>query len=548
MNYQKPVLRDYQTEAVNAIEEQFKSHRSTMVVMATGLGKTQVFCEIAKRCTGRVLILAHRAELVDQAKHRIDDLTSEWASIDRASEQANLDAKIVVGSVQTVQRDSRLKRYPRDHFDLIIADEVHHYVSRTFKKPLDYFEHAKLLGVTATPDRLDKRGMGEIFTSVAYRMDILDGINRGYLVPLKGKLVRIEEIDLSNVGRSQGDLNVGELDTTIFKAVEGIIQTVMKEAGDKQAIIFFPGVASAEFARDRMNHLKPDCAAFVGAKTQAYERSNIVHMFKTERIQYLCNCQVATEGFDAPSVSIIAIARPTLSRALYTQMVGRGVRPYNMPEGMGDIERKAFISTSPKPECLILDFVGNSGKYSLMSPANVLGHGVYTDEEIKKAKEIYEEEEFSDEEDVTDMLERAKRELEMLKKAEAARVKAQSESFDPFAVLNIKHDIQSVEFGFEPMTPRQKSALIKFGIAQNDVLGYSKRRAKKVLDALFQRKKLNLASYKQLNWLRQCGYNNPSISFTRAKQAMDVIADSGWNRHNVDRKKLDEVMTSRRNK
>lgn len=541
MNYQRPILRDYQIDAVDSVEKQLETHRSTMIVMATGLGKTQIFCELARRTAGKVLILAHRAELVDQAKHRIDELTNEWAAVDRAGEVANTDARIVVGSIQTVQRDSRMKRYPPDHFSLIIADENHHYVSKTFKRPLEYFSKAKILGVTATPDRLDKRGLGEIFQSVAYRMDILDGITKGWLVPIRGHVIRVEEVDLSDVGKVGSDLNQGELDLTILKACEGIIQKTMEMAEDKQTIIFFPGVASAEFAANRINHLKPGSAAFVGAKTESYLRGNIVHQFKTGKIQYLCNCQVATEGFDAPSVSVIACARPTLSRALYTQMVGRGVRPWGMPEGLCEAERKGYIMSSSKPECHILDFVGNSGKYSLMSPADVLGNGRYTDVEIQYAKKIVDEEE-QPKEDQAELLERAREELKKLAEVDRLKVRARIEQFDPFAVLHLDGNFNHVEFGFEPMTPGQKGALSNFGVPRSATLGYSKRRAKKVLDALFQRKRLKLATFRQLQTLEKFGLRNPNISFFRASKALDVIAAAGGNRQLVDREKLADVL------
>ena len=535
-----PTLRDYQVEAAAAIQKELETHRSTMVVMATGLGKTQIFCEMARRTHKRVLVLAHRTELVDQAKKRIDEVVGGWCQVERAGTHASLEAPIVVASVQTIQSDRRLKRFPRDHFGLIIADEFHHFVSRTFKKPLEYFSEAKLLGVTATPDRLDKKGLCSIVESVAYKMDIKNGIDRGWLVPLKGRLVKIDEIDLSAVKKTAGDLQVGELDLAILRAVEGIVQKTMDISDDRQAIVFFPGVASAQFATARFNFLKPDCAAFIGAKTPPIERAHIVHQFKTGRVQYLCNCQVATEGFDAPRCSVIAIARPTLSRALYTQMVGRGVRPHGMPEGLAQDERKGFIATSGKPNCLILDFAGNSGKYSLMSPADVLGADRFTPEEIKQAKKQDEEEPDNQETDPEEGLKQAREELERLARLQKAKVKATEKSFDPFTVLHLNTQIKGLEFGWEPMSPKQRNALLRFGVEQKDVTGYSKKHAKRVLDAMFKRKSLHLASYKQLSLLKKYGHTNPNISAVRASKAIDVIVNSG--RDELDRSKLDDIL------
>jgi superfamily II DNA or RNA helicase len=219
------------------------------------------------------------------------------------------------------------------------------------------------------------------------------------------------------------------------------------------------------------------------------------------------------------------VARPTLSRALYTQMVGRGVRPFGMEEGLTLEQRKAYMAASEKPDCLILDFAGNSGKYSLMSPIDVLGSDRFTPEEIKQAKKEQEESEES-EENPEDALNASRLELEKLAKLEKAKVKFYERNFEPFSVLHLKNPVDTSAFGRDPMTQKQYNALLKFGVAKEDVSGYSKKHAKRILDALFKRKSLNLASYKQLSFLQKHGHTNPNISFERASQAIGTIINT----------------------
>jgi hypothetical protein len=211
-----------------------------------------------------------------------------------------------------------------------------------------------------------------------------------------------------------------------------------------------------------------------------------------------------------------------------------------MPEGLAQDERKGFIATSGKPNCLILDFAGNSGKYSLMSPADVLGADRFTPEEIKQAKKQDEEEPDNQETDPEEGLKQAREELERLARLQKAKVKATEKSFDPFTVLHLNTQIKGLEFGWEPMSPKQRNALLRFGVEQKDVTGYSKKHAKRVLDAMFKRKSLHLASYKQLSLLKKYGHTNPNISAVRASKAIDVIVNSG--RDELDRSKLDDIL------
>lgn len=629
-------LRFYQVEACEAIVAGFDEYRSQLLVLATGGGKTQVFCALARQWKGKVLVLAHRDELVEQARARLEQMTGEQVDVEQAGRQASIFSRLVVASVDTIKQQKRLDRFGKDHFGLIVADECfpagtlvdgmpiervavgdivscvdhatghlafrkvthrfermapstvtlytgatslectgnhpvyikrgesvgyvqaekvvsgdllcmfrplraddcdrvsgaadvleqvsvfdllsddggdqpplriktddgaqsdahgdrtsknvghasgneawatsapgewswaygcrtsdressrmgdqrgrvhwdaswlgvsaglqagrgepgahdgnrgrrdeslrtgqagpgckegevlawvrvdrvarneptgpggtrvynleiegchtyfandtlvhncHHFLAATYRRPLDYFSGAKLLGVTATPDRGDEKAMGKLFENVAYCFDIRQGIDQGYLVPLVGRQIELGEIELDGVATVAGDLSKGQLDEVMLRAVEGIVKKTIELEPDRQAVCFFPGVKSAEYATERFNALEPMSAAFVSGETLPHIRKGIVADFRAGRIKRLCNCMVATEGFDAPSASCIVQARPTKSRGLYAQMVGRGTRVLGglveaIPGREGADERRALIASSLKKDCI----------------------------------------------------------------------------------------------------------------------------------------------------------------------------------------------------
>ncbi len=520
--------RWYQTEAVAAIERELQTRRSTLLVMATGLGKTQVFSQVAKSflSKGRILCLAHRKELVLQAADRLKLVTGITPGIEMAEDWSGNDEQIVCGSLATVVK--RLERWQPDHFALVIFDEAHHSIAKSFRKPIDYFQCAKLLGVTATPDRKDKKAMGKIFDSVAYTVDTVDGIGAGYLVPIRGRSVYVREINLSAVKESAGDLQIGELDEAMVHGIEGIVSKTLELEPYRQGIWFFPGVRSAELACDRINALLPGSAAFVSGKTPAEERAAIMAKFRSGEIRHLCNCQVATEGFDAPTCSMVVIGRPTLSRALYAQMVGRGGRiEANSISGLDGKElasaRRAAIAGSSKPDLVVLDFCGNSGKHKLVTPLDILG-GDYSDEEVKLAKKKAE----ADGELDTDMLAQLRAARAQLKAQMAkiqSKVVATVESFDPFTALGMKKR----EGGeFSPLTRAQQSALSSYGLPAADIAQLSMAEASQLLSSLKKRHSLGLATYKQLAILRKHGVNKINIGFKAASRAISHLAASGW--------------------
>ncbi len=528
-------LRYYQREACEAVIERFHTDRSTLVVMATGLGKTQVFCSIAKDWPGNVLVLAHRDELVEQARRRLEDMTGEYVEIEQGPYHANASTRLVVGTIQTIA--SRLERWPRDHFSLVIADECHHYLARTYRKPMEYFKSAKVLGVTATPDRCDNQALGQMFDSEAYCMGIKDGISAGYLVPIRGATVQVDEIDLTAVKRSGNDLNIGDLDRAMLEAVEGIVCETIRLGGGRQGIAFFPGVRSAQYAAERFNAVDPGSAFCLHGGTDSSERKMLVRRFKAGDYRYLCNCMIATEGFDVPEVSLIIQARPTKSRALYAQMIGRGgrvlagvVERYADPDAAA--VRREGIHSSAKPDMIVLDFVGNAGNHKLMGPLDALG-GIYDSDVVQLAKKTSEQE---GEADLLGALENAKLELLQLKalaaRLDTAKIKSRVRTFDPFATMHLdRNDINlsAMPFGAKPATDAQKRMLEKHYPKALDVSALTKAEASKLITAFFKRQSLGLATPKQVATLARYGVTDINISFDAAMRAMNYISsECGW--------------------
>ena len=547
-------LRYYQRECVDKVIRAFDYNRAVLAVLATGLGKTQIFSAIVKHWPGPTLVLAHRSELVDQAAKRLEQMTGELVEIDQAQVYSGF-GRIIVASVQTVSRPARLQRikdmweqkYPTE-VPLIIADEAHHYVAKSYRRPLDGIPHAKVLGVTATPSRSDMKALGRIFDDYPFVMEIDEGIEQGWLVPIDAREVTVNQVNLDNVDSVAGDLNQGQLDEEMLKAAEIVAQEVIRLSGDRQGIVFCPGVKSAHLAAEKFNALKPYSAACVDGKTPKLERERITRDFRDGKTQYLVNCQVATEGFDAPGCSTIALMRCTKSLGMYKQMLGRGLRclpntvdRYHKAEQSA--ARRASIENSTKPNCLVLDFVGVGKRHKLVSAMDVLG-GKYTDDEIQKAKKLKKEKPAADNEQC---LREARNILRKLAEASKASVKSTVTSFDPFRVMHIdrgsESELKGMKFGHQPLTAKQKEYLQEKKVPENVIKGMSKADYTRFLQAMHARHKKGLATYRQLAFLQKYGFHEVNVSFRQAKKGLDYIAKMGWGRRGrISPDKLASIM------
>lgn len=324
----KMELRPYQQEAKDSVFEQWEKVNKTLVVLPTGCGKTIVFAKVTEECVRRgkrVLILAHRGELLDQASDKIAKTTGLRCALEKA-EATCLGSwyRITVGSVQSLQREKRLAQFDKDYFGTIIIDEAHHCITDGYQKILQYFSDAKVLGVTATPDRGDMRNLGEYFESLAYEYTLPKAIREGYLSPIKALTIPLK-LDLTGVSMQSGDFKAGEIATALDPYLYQIADEMAKYCQERKTVVFLPLVKTSQKFRDILNE-KGFKAAEVNGESR--DRAEILEAFDKDEYNVLCNSMLLTEGWDCPSVNCVVVLRPTKVRSLYSQMVGRGTRLY----------------------------------------------------------------------------------------------------------------------------------------------------------------------------------------------------------------------------
>lgn len=544
--------RYYQAEAIDAIERAFAGTAETpairraLLVFATGLGKTFVFSQVCKRRKGRVLVIAHRDELITQAREELERATGELVGTEKAEQYCGRE-RIVVTSIQTMSK--RKDRFKADDWSLIVVDEGHRAVAPSYTQVMDYFSGAQVLLVTATPDRSDEKGLRAVVDECVYVMDIEDGIDAGYLVPVEGVEVVLDEIDLSNVSTVNGDLAQGELDEAMLKAVEGVAQKTVELTGEEQCIVFCPGVRSAHAMCERLNLLKPGKAIAIDGKTDKMVRRSLVSAFKRGEYQYLANCDVATEGWDSPATSVVAMASPTKSRGRYAQRAGRGTRVLpgvvdHVPGKEGSDYRRQLIAQSKKPRMRILDFVGNAGKHTLVTPVDVLGAN-YTEDEVKLAKKKLSAEPG---EDIQTALKDARKELKALAaRMHAAKLKvsARTGAFDPFATLGMdRSDAIDIRFGGRPASEKQVALLVSRGLPAKELEGIDQRAASRLIAKSFARQDAGLASLKQLRLLSQFTPVADTITTKQASAALEyIIGECNYGRlKKVDPQRLGQLL------
>lgn len=365
-------LRDYQSEAIDAVFKAWgDGMRRPAVVLPTGAGKTIVFSALVKRFRDRwlgggalaptpgprVMILAHRDELVDQAMAKLRAVLPEDVTVGKVKAgDDDVEADVMVCSVQTlasVRRRERVQR--RAHkvhagpIGLIITDECHHAAAASYQRVYDAFPDALNLGVTATMARGDGVGLGDIWDDVVYQRSILNLVSKGHLVDVRTKRVELTNLDLSTVKASRGDWQAGDLGQALMdaQADTAIAKVYREHAGDRRGIVFTPTVATAHATADAL-HNAGVRSEVISGMTHSEDRRHAYEDFRTGRTQVLVNCMVLTEGFDAPWAEVAVIARPTQSAPLYTQMVGRVLRPW-----------------PGKKEALVLDLAGSSELHRL---------------------------------------------------------------------------------------------------------------------------------------------------------------------------------------
>jgi superfamily II DNA or RNA helicase len=542
------ILRPYQREASDAIQREWRELVSTLLVLPTGTGKTVVFADVIRRSfPRRSMVIAHRQELIWQAREKIQAATGLKTEVEMGEYKAQGSgglfngAHVVVSTIQTLTAGGdglgRIGKFDPQQYDRLIVDEAHHATSPSYQRTIDYFRQnprIKILGVTATPDRADEEALGQVFESVAFDYEILDAIKDGWLVPIEQQFVNVDSLDLTSVRTTAGDLNGADLDAilTSEKNLHGVAWPTIEIIGDRRTLVFTSSVNHAQRLSEIFNRHRPGCAVWVCGKTDKDERRKINSDFNSGRIQILCNCGTHTEGFDSPGVEVVCMARPTKSRSLYAQMVGRSTRPLpgvvDGPESVAS--RRQAIASSAKPSCLVIDFVGNVGRHKLVTTADILGGKVSEralENALKRAasagKPVRMDQTLQEEEE---RLLRAE-ERRLAEEASRARLVAKSkfstQSVDPFDVLQIK---PIAERGWDKgklLSDKQKAFLRKRGI-NPDALSYPA--ARQLISEMMFRFENKLATFNQSKILKRHGLDT-NVSFEDASKMIDQIVKGG---------------------
>jgi len=524
-------LRPCQIEASHRILEELERVRSTLLVLAAGLGKTFTFAEVARVVVARgerVLVLAHRGELIQQAAATLRQFGLN-VGVEQGEQRVDPQSlpEVVVASVQTLQ-GKRRQAFSPDAFGLIIVDECHHAVAKTYRGISGHFGRAKLLGVSATPDRADGVGLRVMFESLAYRMDLGAGIAGGWLAPLEVRSVSTE-FDAERVRSVGGELVTADVEAELIR--DGHLLAAAKALAElidsRSTLVFVPGVATAHMLAGELRSHGVRALAVDGTMT-VVQRSEALAAYRDGDVQVVVNAALLIEGFDAPHTSCVALLNPTRSRAKVIQMLGRGTR---LAPG--------------KESCLLLDFVpGRIGRVRLASPADALaGEELPLDivARVRTASAMHagnletliadaHSDKAAAEEAARDEAERARAE-----RAAAVRKLVHRVGL-PYAVAKLDvasllEIVRTTDEGWRPewrralASPAQIAALRSRGVDVPDDL--NKRDARALFDVLAQRSAAGLCTLRQARRLSSYGLRD-DLSFEAAREAMDAIAANAW--------------------
>ena len=478
-------LRPYQQQAFDSITSGWAECQRQLAVIATGGGKTILFSHLAAAEPGRTLILAHRAELIQQAVAKLHAATGIFASVEMGDSRAIPGHGVVVASVQSMR--ARLAKYDPAAFDLVIADEAHHALASEWQSVLRHFASARVLGVTATPSRSDKKALGSYFQRLACEVTLLDLIRDGFLSPIRALKLPVE-VDVSTLRTRRGDLAAGDVGCALSPRLAAVADAVADEIWSRKTLVFLPLCETSEAFAAALRARGIDARHVAG---DSPDRAELLAWFSTPGPKALCNAMLLTEGYDEPSVDCLVMLRATQSGALYSQMVGRGTRLY--PD---------------KEFCLILDPLWITGDHRLCKPADICAGSPEHRDALQARLDLGEDLLEAEEKAQANLAESLERKLK-----EAAKKKAPKGLIDPVAWALALHDGDlaewepTMESDAEPATAGQMRDLAEFGLwAEGDRMcrGY----AAALLARVHERKRLGLASPKQVALLRRLGLAN----------------------------------------
>jgi superfamily II DNA or RNA helicase len=382
------VFRDYQLNCMGSILKEWREHKTCIATVATGGGKTLIAAGLTKKLveSGRVLFLANRNELCSQPFAAFRD-QGTIPALEKAESKAPLSADVVIGSVQTLTRKARLDRFPRDHFKYIFADEAHGCLAESWKRIFTHFDSAKVCGITATPFRGDGRLLSEIFATEAFRMDLFDLVDQGFLVDPDHVEKLSTAVSLANVRIKRTpegkDYDVNDAADAIFPHFQAIARELKQRFNDRHILAFLPLVASSK------KFVEACVAEGINAIHVDGEdplRNEKLQAFREGRTTLLCNANLLHTGVDIPICNATLNLRPTKSKVLYTQIIGRSTRTApGVIDGLNTAdERLRAIAASGKPHSIVIDPLWLSAEHDLVSPEFLIAADEAQAEEMAK--------------------------------------------------------------------------------------------------------------------------------------------------------------------
>ena len=511
-------LRPYQIAAKEAVLGEWDAgHRKTMAVLPTGTGKTVLFASIVEnqiqQSGRRALILAHRGELLTQAADKLRNAAGIESVLEKA-ECTSLGSKIpvTVGSIQSLTQPKRLAGFSGNYFTDIVVDEAHHVLSDSYLRVLEHFPDANVVGVTATPDRGDKRTLGQFFDSQAYEYTMGQAIRDGYLVPIKAQMIPLE-LDINSVGVSNGDYAVGEIGTALEPYLESIANEMVHYCQGRKTVVFLPLIATSQKFCRMLNEAGLKACEVNG---NSDDREQVLSDFEAGKYDVLCNSMLLTEGWDCPAVDCIVVLRPTKVRALYQQMVGRGMRLF-----------------PGKDHLLILDFLWLTERHDLCRPSSLVSKDKniarIIDEKLQQDDNVYDliEEEEQAEKNVVEERERSlAQQLQEMRSRKGKLVDPLQYALS-VAAEDLLNYTPTFTWEMGPASQKQLEFLERRGIYPGSVR--NKGMASVLIDRLNQRLIEGLTTPKQIRFLERYGFRQVGTwSFDAASHLINAISANNW--------------------
>lgn len=526
-----PGLRPYQREMVADLTQAYiqeESLKSQLIVSATGTGKTVMMAAIARTFVHsgqKVLLLAHTEELLAQARDKFQKIAGVHTGLEKAEFRANFSDKVVVASVQTMRGWDRIRAFPSDHFGAVMVDEAHRTMAKSYLTVLNYFDQSRVVGVTATADRGDKKLLGEFYERlVVPEYNMKAGIDDGWLVRVEVQPLSVQ-IDLNGIGKKRNtdgdsDLDMKEVSHRIVPYLKDIAADVFKFAGNRRILGFTPSVEVARMMVDKAKEAGFKTVDWVaGEDTQ---RSAKIAKYKRGEIQVLWNAMLLTEGFDQDDIDALVILRPTEVRALYTQMVGRGTRPLSSIVGQlngaaNAEERRAIIAGSAKPHVLVLDPLWLHEKHDLAAPACLVSPNI-DEQKLMKGRQG----------DLLSIAGEASRDLlDSLRKKILENANRRVARIDPFTfgvVLGheelANYHPQTLWDARDP-TAEQLQALVNNGVEAEMVRW--RGQAQKILGVIEERQDRGLCSIRLMNWLKRHNIDATTMTHEEATRRQRTL-------------------------